>query len=489
MPSRRKQKPKTATPPKQQSRKVHVFNLVSEIPGATYTKRQLSKADWLTFGAKNDFPQQLIDLQKGSAVHGSIVRNKVVFACGQGVNAIAEADPQAQAANDWLSAINAKDEPVEDVLKKGLTDFIGHGNSTYFVLEHEATNTINIEHLDWSHVRLGKPDANSDISNCFVCGNWEAVKSKRFREDNTEGIKRYPYGSKNVELMDIGGEAYKVYVHHIKNYFPGYKFQGLPDYIGGIDDIRLAEAITTFNLNRVNNGYTASSLIHLNANLDEDEAKAVKKDIESSNTGQNKAGKIQLIITEGESTFTVEKLDHITEGTFTEQTEITNQNIVSAHSWDMALMSGLKTAGALGNTQEKRAAYEIINNTVIPNYTNPQLRFFNAMLAKKGIDATVTVQELEPLSMKADVNAESIMKENEKRRLFNLPELEKSRADAGSLNGAQVTSMLQVVQSVAMGQLPPETAIQMLTVAFGLSEEEAEEMVEPMEGFTISTEE
>jgi len=143
----------------------------------------------------------------------------------------------------------------------------------------------------------------------------------------------------------------------------------------------------------------------------------------------------------------------------------------------------------LGNTQEKRAAYEIINNTVIPNYTNPQLRFFNAMLAKKGIDATVTVQELEPLSMKADVNAESIMKENEKRRLFNLPELEKSRADAGSLNGAQVTSMLQVVQSVAMGQLPPETAIQMLTVAFGLSEEEAEEMVEPMEGFTISTEE
>jgi len=130
-------------------------------------------------------------------------------------------------------------------------------------------------------------------------------------------------------------------------------------------------------------------------------------------------------------------LDHITEGTFTEQTEITNQNIVSAHSWDMALMSGLKTAGALGNTQEKRAAYEIINNTVIPNYTNPQLRFFNAMLAKKGIDATVTVQELEPLSMKSSIDINKIMTKGEARELLGMEEMMDEDFNNSTIEGTQ----------------------------------------------------
>tara|TARA_Y100000593_G_C4323318_1_gene345201 strand:- start:13194 stop:14672 length:1479 start_codon:yes stop_codon:yes gene_type:complete len=467
-----------------QSKKVHIFNLVSEVPSGVYTSRQLSRQDWLPFGLKNDFPQQLIDLQKGSAVHGSIIKNKVVFACGQGVKAHSDNETQLEEAKQWMSAINAKDESIEDVLKKAITDFIAHGNSTYIVLKHEATNTLNIEHLDWSHVRLAKPDQSGAVTGCYVCADWSAVKGKRFKEGNKDGVSFYPYGKKNAQPMQIGGIEYSVYVHHIKNYFPGYKFNGLPDYIGGIDDIRLSEAITTFNLSRVKNGYNASSLIHLNTSLDEDSAKQLKKDLESSNTGENQAGKIQLIVTEGENTFTVEKLDHITEGTFTEQTEITNQNIVSAHGWDMSLMSGLKTAGALGNTQEKRAAYEIINNTIIPNYTAPQLRFLNEMIEKKGYDSVnISLQQLEPLSLRANVDPNTIMRENEKRVLFGLDIIDKPKADAGSLNGAQVTSMLQVVQSVAAGQVPSETAKQMLIAAFGLTEQEADDMLEPMETF------
>lgn len=48
-----------------------------------------------------------------------------------------------------------------------------------------------------------------------------------------------------------------------------------------------------------------------------------------------------------------------------------------------------------------------------------------------------------------------------------------------ALNGAQVTSMVEVITSVAQGLLPAESAIGILMRAFGLSEEEARKLVEP----------
>ena len=49
-----------------------------------------------------------------------------------------------------------------------------------------------------------------------------------------------------------------------------------------------------------------------------------------------------------------------------------------------------------------------------------------------------------------------------------------------SLNGAQVTSMVTIVQGVGDGTIPKESAINILTVSFGLSKEDAEEIINPI---------
>lgn len=46
-----------------------------------------------------------------------------------------------------------------------------------------------------------------------------------------------------------------------------------------------------------------------------------------------------------------------------------------------------------------------------------------------------------------------------------------------ALNGAQVTSLLEILQSVAAGQLPRETGVQAIVTAFRLSKEEAEQIM------------
>jgi hypothetical protein len=53
-----------------------------------------------------------------------------------------------------------------------------------------------------------------------------------------------------------------------------------------------------------------------------------------------------------------------------------------------------------------------------------------------------------------------------------------------ALNGAQIASMVQIVQSVADGMLPAESAIQMMLVAFpGMDEAEARSIITPAASF------
>lgn len=65
----------------------------------------------------------------------------------------------------------------------------------------------------------------------------------------------------------------------------------------------------------------------------------------------------------------------------------------------------------------------------------------------------------------------------------NLEEEAAARGSDTSLNGAQVTAMSQFLAQLATGQLAPDTAIQALMVSFNLSREDAEAIVEPMNGF------
>lgn len=77
-------------------------------------------------------------------------------------------------------------------------------------------------------------------------------------------------------------------------------------------------------------------------------------------------------------------------------------------------------------------------------------------------------------------------------QMFDLdPELEKknkekeaaARGSDTTLNGAQVTAMSQFLAQLASGQLAPDTAINALMVSFGMSEEDAEKIVNPMTTF------
>lgn len=86
-----------------------------------------------------------------------------------------------------------------------------------------------------------------------------------------------------------------------------------------------------------------------------------------------------------------------------------------------------------------------------------------------------------------DKNAESntvvslvqngVIDANEARTVLGYNEREEQERSVQALNGAQVTSMVQVAESVANGLLSPPSAIEILIISFGISRNQAESII------------
>ena len=66
---------------------------------------------------------------------------------------------------------------------------------------------------------------------------------------------------------------------------------------------------------------------------------------------------------------------------------------------------------------------------------------------------------------------------NEARNKLGFSEREEQERSIQALNGAQVTSMVSVAESVATGMLSPTSAIEILIISFGISRDQAESIV------------
>ena len=75
---------------------------------------------------------------------------------------------------------------------------------------------------------------------------------------------------------------------------------------------------------------------------------------------------------------------------------------------------------------------------------------------------------------------------NEARNVLGYSEREEQERSIQALNGAQVTSMVQVAESVATGMLSPLSAIEILIISFGISRDQAESIVNNIQSNPIN---
>jgi HK97 family phage portal protein len=321
---------------------------------------------------------------------------------------------------------------------------------------------------------------------------------------------------------------------HIRRPNPGSLIHGLSPFLAG----RKSILFNRYSQDYLNQFYlkqaTPSMIIEMDKQVNEDQALRMTRSFELAHTGRSNARRA-LWLPKGMKATTVSH--SIADQRLTDLINSNRETILSLLKVPKHEV-GLQTGGSLGSEEYKTALRNFWEATLIPTCrmiegglnkffakqlgSNFSFKFdlenveslkddqlSKALLAKEMLNGGMSVNEvrskvwdLKPSSLPADdapfisvPKFPSVAPAIVTNPLLALPAAEPTAAPAApaaetditqevadqasttpqqSLNGAQVTSLVDVVNQVAQGSIPRETGVQILRVAFSLSVEDAE---------------
>ena len=336
------------------------------------------RVPWVYYGENNLMPQYLITRYNNSAIHKSIVTSKVNQIMGDGVVSL----------NNPMASINLinKKENVEEVMKKCALDLVLFGGYALNVIWSRDRETIaEIYHLDFSRVRVGKINPETDeIEKYYYSADWSNIKKFAVEE----------YDTFNQEDGDPSQVVY------YKQYQPSNSYYPNPDYSGALAAIEIDVNIKEFHSNNLKNGMLPSLWIDfVNGIPDEENQRIMTRALEEQYSSVNNAGR--PIISFNESPELSPRITQIpsssNDGYYQAIYDDIIRTILSGHRISSGELFGISTSGKLGTRNEIVDHSEYIRKMVIMPYQHELLPTFNKLVSLK--TQTPTTFEIKPLSI------------------------------------------------------------------------------------------
>ena len=340
----------------------------------------LNKSPWVFYGANNLLPQYFISLYDTCAIHKAIIKSKVNQILGDGI--FSKDNPDAV----W-KLIN-EDENITDVMRKAALDFMLFGGFALNIVWSKDRKTIaDIYHLDFSRVRSGKVNTDTDKVDCYYYSPvWEDTRKFPPQEFPAFSAK----------------EKDPVQIFYFKIYQPGLTYYPVPDWSAGQRSIEIDIEIKNFHMNNLRQGMVPSLWINYNNGIPgEEEQRVLVRALESQYGGTDNAG--QAIISFNESKeqspdiVQIPRNDH--DSYYQSLYEDISRSILSSHRVSSAELFGISTPGKLGSRNEIIDHSEYFRKMVIMPYQEEVLPVFNKLLSL--FFGKKTTLEITPLSIYA----------------------------------------------------------------------------------------
>ncbi len=336
------------------------------------------RVPWVYYGENNLMPQYLITRYNNSAIHKAIVTSKVNQIMGDGIVSL----------NNPMATINLinKKENVEEVMKKCALDLVLFGGYALNIIWSRDRETIaEIYHLDFSRVRVGKINPETDeIEKYYYSADWS-------------NIKKFPVEEYDTFNQEDGEPSQVVYY---KQYQPSNSYYPNPDYSGALAAIEIDVNIKEFHSNNLKNGMLPSLFISMNNGIPADEEqRLITRALEEQYSSVNNAGR--PIISFNESKELAPEITQIApssnDGYYQAIYDDIIRTILSGHRISSGELFGISTSGKLGTRNEIVDHSEYIRKMVIMPYQHELLPMFNKLVSLKTL--TPTTFEIKPLSI------------------------------------------------------------------------------------------
>lgn len=337
-----------------------------------------NRQPWVSYGENNQMPQYLISRYNNCAIHKAVITSKREQICGDGIVSL----------NNPMATVNLinKKENVMDVYRKCALDLVLFGGYSLNVIWSRDRQTIaEIYHLDFSRVRSGKIDPETDeINKYYYSADWSNIKKFPVQEYDT--------------FSQEDGEPSQVFYY--KSYSPNNSYYPHPDYSGGLAAIEIDVNIKEFHANNLKNGMLPSLWINMNNGVPgEEEQRLVTRALESQFSSVNNAGR--PIISFNESKELSPEITQIqtsaNDGYYSAIYDDILRSILSAHRVSSGELYGISTSGKLGSRNEIVDHSEYFRKMVIQPYQKELLGTFDKLVSIKFQKPTTF--EIKPLSI------------------------------------------------------------------------------------------
>ena len=311
-----------------------------ELPRATEVRGK----DWVQFGAKNLFPQTLIDLFQSSSIHHTCVNAKTDATVGQGFKYFGE------------EIVNSDGQNLNDILEAIALDYMIFGSYSLNVIwNREGSRIAEIFHIPVANVRSGKMNELDRIDEYYYSSNW----------GNTRKYTpvRYPAYSATENKKDNASQIY-----YVKKYVPGNDVYGLPDYQGSLNYIQLDKDISVFHAQNIASGMFPGLFITLtNGAASPEEREKVYRDLTRTFSGAENAGKMFLSFADSpDRAPQIETIDQQNDDYYILLADAIRNSITTAHRITSNRLIGISDAsGFSNNADEIKVAYTHFYSTVI----------------------------------------------------------------------------------------------------------------------------
>jgi hypothetical protein len=415
-----------------------------QVPLPVY--KEVKGKDYIYYGEKNDYPNYLLRIYNNSAKNNAIITGKVDYICGNGWTVKAEDEMQKAKAFGLIDRINTKQESLNELTKKLVTDLSIFGGYYLQVIWTKGTGEIaELYHVDYYKVRT-----NADNSEFYVSDNWIKNDNVNPRPD----FETYPAFDPN--------NTTGTQILYFKEYRAGANTYSLPDYRGAISYIELDISIGEYHLNTINNGMFSSKLINLNGGkVSQEEEDRIERQFKDKFSGSKNAGKFMLAFNDSKENepSIIDLSGTELDKHFDLLNKTVQQEIFTGHKVTSPMLFGVKTEGQLGGRAEMREASELFQNTYVNSKQQALEEVINYLLNFNDIIAELEIKKTEPISFQFTEQIISTnMTQDEIREKLGLAPIEKKETAGAqdiinSLNSLSPLIATKVVESMDVNEL------------------------------------
>ena len=372
---------------------IFLTKLEKQIEGSAVTRK--NALGWVNWGAKNNYPNLLLDLYNQSPTHRACINFGVQSIVGNGVDYDSMQIDGSQVIPNYA-------ESWDDLIKNIALDYMLYGSYAIQIIRNKDGKTFSFWHMPLDKARWSEFDEDGQITSYWISQDWTSTgQFTPFQID--------AFDMRDESVIENG----KPYLYVYRQYSPAMTYYTQPHYQAGIKSIQSEIEYVNFDLKTTVNNFVPSGMLVLNDVETDEERQGIINNVTRMFQGSDGANSLMVTfrnnVEEQKPEFVPFAANSGNINLYASANERTVSRILASHQIPNASLVGMPDVGNSGFASEAdklETAYQLYNKLTGNNNRMAVIRTLNQMLKMNGVETEIIMKPLSFNDFGNDANVE-----------------------------------------------------------------------------------